>query len=237
MALSNWDTLSIGNKSTSTDGLIKFKNGVTVELYKNWVYLRSLKLWDKDSGFTKPTFASFNNGEINIGNLYLKAKRGLQSGIYIYANFDKTFFAGIGCYGYGDRRLEYLKLKGVENPQKDDEGYWSEEWGSKSNYLCYYKKDEKEFRLKVDKNFDLNPWVGVTPETLSDFKKWLAEEIVQEGYFKEQKKWFDKINWDELVRFNQGDMFFTNSLGTNLQATKVGKKIKEPIIMSMLGKK
>lgn len=45
VALSNWDTLAIDHNNNSINGVIKSKMGVTVRIYKNWLYIEDNIAW------------------------------------------------------------------------------------------------------------------------------------------------------------------------------------------------
>lgn len=141
---------------------------------------------------------------------------------------DNTIFLS---HLYGDRKKEYLKLKGVENPEiKNPNGFWSTSsfGGSRKSYLNYYAKGiGKEFELEVDEGFEMNPWVGVEKETLENFKNWLTKECEAD------ENWLKSIDWDNLLRYNQGDAFFANHLDTEIPASKI-EEPTTPIFQQIL---
>lgn len=83
MALSNWDTLAVDETGAPlTDPLLTTAGGVSFVFYKNWVYVRSPELWFPGCGFTSPTIAQIDEGEVRIGGASLLAVRGPRDGIY-----------------------------------------------------------------------------------------------------------------------------------------------------------
>jgi len=231
MALSNWDTLAIGSNGKSSEGEFTFSSGTTVELYKNWAYIANDKMWiEGSSSFTEPTIAQFTEGHIHLGGVELYAKRGKQSGIYLFAKagYGETLqcFGGIGCYGYGSTFKEYCEQRNIPYEPYDYssselvDGEWRDTVG------WFGKGKKKRPDLILDKDVDLNPWIGVTKETIADYKKWVTK-LHKDEYI--DKDWLNSINWDELIRFNQGDAFFAEQLGTDLPASSP-EKSNEPII-------
>ena len=50
MALSNWATFSINEKGEACGGEFVSPQGVEVEIYKSWFYVRDKGAWRKDKG-------------------------------------------------------------------------------------------------------------------------------------------------------------------------------------------
>jgi len=75
-------------------------------------------------------------------------------------------------------------------------------------------------------------FVGVEPSSVEWFKKQLNDEHVDVHV----PDIFKNIDMSKGKRFNQGDMFFNEKIGTPLGATKPGKA-GEPIMIKMLRKK
>ena len=92
MVLSNWDTLAVG--------LPFVKGAVTVEFYKNWLYLRD----SRNPG----VIARINSGNMSHGDVRILAARGPQDGIFAlvesgYSNLEGwVAMAGCGVYGYAE---------------------------------------------------------------------------------------------------------------------------------------
>lgn len=259
MALSNWDTLAIDRNGKSCVGKTNFKTGINIEIYKNWVYLFSKKNWSDETGFGKPYIGSINEGEGSILGINYNAKRGLQSGIYIFVtkwqNKVKKYFAGIGCYGYHSRVKEYLEnYEGEKNVNEEEWDICSTNtpvskggklMNSNHDFIEVLRKinpktyesilDEngKKIEYIVNPGFELTVWTGVQKETLEDFKQWIEKECLSIEHDKKDKKWFDSINWNDLHRFNQGDMFFSNNLNIDLNSSKL-EESEKPIIEEIL---
>jgi len=247
MALSNWDILAINSEGKSCDGIFQHKE-MSVEIYKNWLSIKSPKQWNEKSDFSEPVIAHINSGDLNICGVDIKSIRGPQNSVFVFIesykyndnkNFDKNYFAGIGCYGYYSKVKEYLKWKGIKikydeynvgSSNYDHEtGEPSDEW---NEYITLWKDSKVIKEIKVDKSFgELTEFVGVMPSTLENFKNWL-ERVVKDSYGKDVKKWFDSINWNELIRFNQGDAFFTDPVNVG---TKIGEQ-ENTIISKLINK-
>lgn len=227
MALSNWDTLAINKDGKPAPGRHTFTGGTTLEIYKNWCYVSNEKMYVKESSFEPPVIASINGCDMNLAGLTIKAIRGKQDSIFLFAQagHEETFevFAGIGCYGYGNTFEQYCKEHNIEYIPYD---YTSSIWvdGKQRESVGWW---EPKSEMVLDEGTDLHPWVGVEPGTLADFKAWLQSlDEVNNG-------WFNKINWDELVRFNQGDFYFAQHMGVPLPNTAPGQS-EQPVIMEML---
>jgi len=64
MALSNWDCLAFNSECQSCNGVFKhFKYENSIFIYKNWAYVSSKDMW-YDFGFSKPTIAAINSGNM-----------------------------------------------------------------------------------------------------------------------------------------------------------------------------
>jgi len=94
MSSGNWDYKAWNEKGKNTMPIFKCFDGTEIELYKNWIYLRT-------EGKTIAVF----NGELEGNSFYLYAERvKLQDAIFVVVydpNADKHFF-GIGAYGWND---------------------------------------------------------------------------------------------------------------------------------------
>jgi hypothetical protein len=241
MALSNWDTLAIGTNGQASPGEHTFKNGIKIEIYKNWSYLY-------DNHADEYPAMSINLMEGRYKQLYIKANRDEeQQSIFIVAftseheTEDKTseVFAGIGCYGFGDNEQEYLISKGIDVDLKRDDIHVihsskrTKDGEKESLEIVQFwdegKKSKKLHIVPVDKGVNLYPWVGVNASTLEKFKNFLEAWAGEE----DKEEWFKNIDWDNLVRYNQGDAFFTEKIGTDLGASKVGEA-EVPLLMQTL---
>lgn len=253
MALSNWDTLSIGNDGKSCDGTVKGKLA-SLEIYKNWAYVSSEKMYQEGGHYIEPVIASVNSGDLQIGDLDINAIRHpSQNSIFVFVDastYDENskeapnYFAGIGCYGYFSRVEEFLKWKGVNIEFEDYiEGSRNYRVGpdgetiplKKSvDYILLYDKDNnKLYESEIDEEFgELTDFVGVMPETFEAFKKWLTTEVKNEyQYHPSFITWLDSIDWNSLTRFNQGDAFF---VGSENASTEVGEQEDDTIMMKVL---
>lgn len=242
MALSNWDTLAIGTDGKTCAGSAQFEH-LGLEVYKNWVYINSDELWKEGLGYGKPVIAQFIEGEFNMAGVTIIAKRGPQQAIFIHAydggqwkQVDKDgilewtqvesakYFCAIGCYGFADLTEDYVKSKGITLPAPYEDLLWFSAIRDGKDYIGYLYKSE-ETLIEVDKDIELNPWTGVTAETLEQFKSWL-KEVAEEEYF-------NRIGWDDLLRFNQGDMYITDRIGGKLPGSMIGEQ-QDPILIQAL---
>jgi hypothetical protein len=123
MALSNWDLLAFDTEPSPISGNFKFKNGVRIEIYKNFIYV-SQDGEDVVDGEKKERPAmSIQHGELSFNGVSIDAVRHEgQNSIFVYAtctHYDKSEdgesteysqerFCSIGCYGFMSR-LDWIK--------------------------------------------------------------------------------------------------------------------------------
>lgn len=240
MALSNWDTLAVNEKGESIGGSFKSPGGVTVEFYKNWLYVRDPKAWDKSSGYTKPTIMQVNSGDFSYKDIHIMAVRGPKGGIYAavwtskYQEQSKekgapyippivTGMVGIGCYGFlNEVDLVLAKLGRTVQPgdcwiSSSTNSGPDHTWVSAIENL---REDGKRERIEHEK-YDLDElWVGVEPAEVQFLKDKLIND---EEYGADIPDEFKKIDFSKAARFNQGDQFFANAMGQETPATEPGK--------------
>lgn len=118
MALSNWDLLVLDHDGRPCDGSFTSPEGVEVEFYKNWLYVRDPKGWTHGA-FVEPTVMQVTEGILRYKDVAIVAFRGPQDGVYAVVwrtDYPKqeqgarplpaviTGMVGCGVYGYdGDR--------------------------------------------------------------------------------------------------------------------------------------
>ena len=212
MALSNWDTLSVDHSGKPLAGEYKFKNGVTVEFYKNWLYLQDEEAWkDSDASFSKPTIMQIGNGDIVYRGIHIIALRGPQNGVYAviwHSEYQKqsedknapyrppiiTGMIGCGVYGYSNRKWVGVNKSSIK---------WFMKEINKQETVCMngsesHKDKNGKWRIKRTKDYYKSPVYDIPDE-------------------------FKKLDLVNSKRFNQGDMYFKQHLGIALNATKPGK--------------
>lgn len=262
MALSNWDTIAFGPDGKSCEGsFTNPRNQAHIDIYKNWAYLRSLsKNPSVDYQYTGDTIAQIDHGEISIMGFRISAVRhDDQDAIFLHVEYtedrgentpddQKRFihhhFGGIGCYGFRDTAATVLAKLGRK---VEDGEYWSSgsmvEGDNCKHYISCFKKGATPAEDKVEeivyhdeaKDGPLDyadDWVGVKPETLEAFFKWL-ESREDRSWNKEYFAWIDACRASEKLRYNQGDAFFAANLNIKLPATEVGQS-ETPLMLKIL---
>jgi len=254
MALSNWDTLAFDNDGKACNGVFTGSDGTTVEIYKNWLYVRHpLLITDEEKGHR--IGFTINHGDVNFGSLTIVVIRGSQQSVFVYAREgwgeDAKCFAGIGAYGYEDNTERVCLAAGLTKEQigqyKDIEissSHGEDKEGDKWHIQGYkvkmedldfhdgsYTQHMDEFETEYDETLEPQ-FVGVLPETAKEFFAWVEECIKEEGNEKDALDWLEKCKSAEALRFNQGDQFFVSQLGDQTPATKPGEA--EPTIMSAI---
>jgi hypothetical protein len=245
MALSNWDTLAFDTDGQSCLG--RFEHHVSknyLQIYKNWVYAANNKMWMESSGFKNPIIASINSGSMEIAGFNVEAKRGPQSSVFVYAHYrdydDKQAdekakfyqFGGIGAYGFKDIVLEVLKKHNREI--KDDEVWYDGcDWKGRHLISCPSTGEEIVYwDEKTQGKYDYSKdWIGVLPSTVEEFFNWLSS-ILDDDI---SKQWLEKIKKSDVLRYNQGDLFFAENASVPLNATKPGQSAA-PVFLDKIAK-
>jgi len=103
MALSNWDTMAVDLGGNPCGGSFASPQGVTVEFYKNWLYIRDEKAWVEGRSFVKSTVAHVNSGDLSYGDVHIVAVRGPQGGVYavVTSGYGEKQIGMVGCGVYG----------------------------------------------------------------------------------------------------------------------------------------
>ena len=169
MALSNWDIMAWDTEGKSCVGFLE-KNGVRIEIYKNWVYIYDKEYLSGDKSnllkdYNRPVMTLYK-GFFDYKGFKIHAVRNeSQNGIYIAVshtdwdevddegkNGKKTYFFGIGCYGYSDDNDDWIGV----TPETFEEFI---EWIGRlpcEDFSSMYCQDEKYKRI-VD-NIKQNPY-------------------------------------------------------------------------------
>lgn len=112
MALSNWDTLAFDAEGNPSNGELKCPDGVSVALYKNWLYVEDAAAWRPNGGYTKPIVLEVQSGNVQYNHLRIIAvRRTYQNAIFCLTSFFSfdyegdlpLWMIGIGCYAYDDK--------------------------------------------------------------------------------------------------------------------------------------
>ena len=82
MALSNWDAMAMNEEGAPIAARWRSRAGVEVEIYKNWIYVRDEKAWQKESQFIKPTVMHVTHGFLVYKDVNIASIRGPQMGIF-----------------------------------------------------------------------------------------------------------------------------------------------------------
>ena len=203
MALSSYDTLAFDTGGLPCSGtFINSQNKAVLEIYKNWLYIHDKATWNDKTNFTKPVIAQVNEGNLMLAGFDIRARRGPQDGIFVYATTSRYFkqknrsieitrFAGIGCSGEIDK-VEAILTKLGRASECESDG-WCESSGTKldkkgdpvmapEGYTYNTHRIENlitgeeiifwDEQLQGPYKYDYC-WVGVKRETLAEFFKWL----------------------------------------------------------------
>ncbi len=219
MALSNWDTLAVDLKGEPQAGWFESPGGVRVEIYKNWLYVHDTKAWREKGSYSKDTVMQIQHGELHYHDVEIRAIRGPQNGVYVgcwHAEYNSdpkvpteyTGIFGCGVYGYDDKTWVGVTPECVEFLQKfvsHKERMWTDE--------------EIEEMVATLANPDLSP---------EEYRQWLQESF--DFDFPEE---IMGVKFDQAMRYNQGNMYFAEKVGMDLEATKPGNS-EEPTMNSLI---
>lgn len=132
MALSNWATLAWNENGEPCDGSLKAE-GVSIDIYKNWIYVRDENAWKEGSVFNKPTIMEISEGQIEYHRFKIIVSRSQNGALFVVAEYiskdqkENKQLMGIGAYGYDD--ANYV---GVTEETKEEFFNWiktsKEDW-------------------------------------------------------------------------------------------------------------
>lgn len=263
MALSNWATLAV-NQEGPCAGAVRNHHGVTIEIYKNWLYVQDPKGWDEETGFVGPYVMQINEGDISFKGWKVIARRGPQNGVFVVAYsagydkesksedyqakyIDRRILVGCGVYGYSSHEEMYrTEIEALGGDFSDPKLMVHTEYSPEGETLVvaqFHEAAEGEEKGhivelgRIEKVDDV-PFVGVTPESL-DFLKAMVAEIADVSWIKNDKPYWPNtdilaLDLDAALVGNQGDWFFEGAFGENLSGTPVGETPSEPILTQVL---
>lgn len=101
MALSNWDTLAL-NQDGPSDGILTSPMGVSVAIYKNWLYVLDPHNAREGGRFdpSSDTVMQVDAGSLAYLDVQIEAVRGPQEGIYTVVLRGEQVMVGCGVYGW-----------------------------------------------------------------------------------------------------------------------------------------
>jgi len=241
MALSNWDTLAFGPDGKPSNGKLTGFDGQSVEIYKNWLYVKDAKMFTEKRGFINETIALIESGNVTIANFDIKATRGPQNAIFAYVEttnyhvendkHETKRMAGIGCYGYDSPEERVAEDLGI-NLDNWKNYMLSYTCGDEEEVIINLWKDDnfarkpKEYKLPMKERYEAQ-WIGVTNETYKQFMDWLKNADFRDDF----QKWFQSLSNPQRV--NQGDAYFANHFMEDFPSTKIGES-KTPILENLL---
>lgn len=246
MALSNWDTMAFNEQGKSSRGIfVHPQSKVELELYKNWLYIRSAEMWKEAKwNFTNNTIAHLNEGNVRIGGWEIDAIRGPQSSIFFLASYGsmengkytKKFVGGISGSGYRDVVEDTLISLGRANEINED---WCEfsEWNGDDDIrgIHNFATNEKiiTHRESQDGPYDYSAdWIGILQATFEAYVDWIRGKCGK--YDNDIADWLAKVEASEKLRYNQGDAYFADAgLLENMPATEA-EKTHKPVFNTLL---
>jgi hypothetical protein len=254
MALSNWDTLAVDENGESTNGVFISKLGVSVEFYKNWLYVRDEKAWQDGGRFVSPTVMQIEEGTLSYKDVNIVARRGPQNGVYAVIQTTiypptitedcskckvkaKAYRHEASCPDFVDTKYVVMVGCGVY-------GYSGEEWvgvtdDSKKFLIDWTQGSEKIEvplpRLMFNKLFSddqIRAALALKGQVVSRFTD---ENVFVESDSHHFEDHIRKLDLSKALRFNQGDAYFANKVGTDIPATPPGTA-QEPWLTQALKK-
>ena len=218
MALSNWDTLAVNEKGESTNGVFVSPQGVSVEIYKNQLWVN---LGDRKDQIT------FDQGDMAIRDTSISVKRGPQEGVFCitYAPQYKPTQAMVGCGVYGYT----VQDKPSEEWEAEFVGVTEESVKFLQDMILEKLFTEEQARKDVDYFLIQMPPHMQISDKEKDKK---VQELLKDYRWPEIIR---QIDLSKAVRFNQGDAYFADKVEAETPATPVGEA--DGTIMSDLLKK
>jgi hypothetical protein len=120
MALSNWDTAAWDKDGNPMAGTLTCGK-VSVEIYKNWIYVRDSECWiEEHKGFGNQCVMEIQFGDVQYRGFSIKAIRGPQNSIMTVVQYgyqeDKDYVVmyAIGGYAYQKGECVGILPKTVE---------------------------------------------------------------------------------------------------------------------------
>lgn len=184
MALSNWATLSWNENGEPCEGKIEAE-GITIEIYKNWLYVRDEKAWREGAAFIKPTIMEIAEGQIEYHRFKIIASRGKNNELFVVTEYyskdhtEKKQLIGIGAYGFDDDN--YV---GVSEDTKGEFFYWikrtREDWWfpmgidvtvTKIKDFKVFNQGDKYFADKLGFETPVNTDEPILSKALKDMKQ------------------------------------------------------------------
>ena len=107
MSLSNWSTLAWDKDGKSAGSKLEAE-GVSVEIYKNWLYIRDENSWNEEFRYAKPTIMEMSEGQITYHGFSIIAGRGSNGELFVVVEYnnrdhtEKSQLIGIASYGYDE---------------------------------------------------------------------------------------------------------------------------------------
>ena len=231
LALSNWAIAAWDERGMPVPkGAMEFQGG-RIEIYKNWV---RIELGDKKIELTE--------GHIELhpaeGRLLeVRCREGKQNGVYLHAAyFDRgrtaKILMGIGCYGYERVPVSARAcfsaplhiIRWLAEKVLFERGYSG--FGERLLFKLTIM-DFKTLGKLYEGSWD-EVYVGVKKGTFNDFIRWI--------HGLRRDFWIDVPRIRQSVAFNQGDVYFSESLSWPLRAQVIGRRAPPPYLHVMLDK-
>jgi hypothetical protein len=254
MALSNWDTLAVDENGESTNGVFVSPLGVSVEFYKNWLYVRDSKAWQEGGRFVSPTVMQVESASLSYKDVSITAIRGPQNGVY--AVVQSTIYppqltedcakCKSKAKGYAHEREcpNFVDTKHLVMIGCGVYGYSGEEWvgvtDDSKKFLNDWirKSDDDEIPMpralfnKTATEGDIKAALAAKGQKVSRVTEENVFVVYESFSFEEHIR---KIDLSTALRFNQGDAYFASKVGTDIPATPPGTA-EEPWLTQALKK-
>lgn len=251
MALSNWDTLAVNEKGAESNGVFVSPYGVSIEIYKNWIYVGDGKAWHEGERYSRPIVMEIQQGDLTYKDVQVFARRGPQNGVYVVVQsavyspaLEKDCLsckvkAGgrwheYQCPAFVDTK--YLAMIGC-----GVYGYRGSEWvgveEESKQFLAHWLKESDIEEIEIPRG----QFEHFTDEQIREHYQAIGERvsrITDEYVFIEYENYqFDNsmrnIDLSKALRFNQGDLYLSDQMRIEASSTPTGSA-EEPLFMKLV---
>jgi hypothetical protein len=212
--------MAVNEKGESIDGVYTSPDGIVVEFYKNWIYVRDEKSWAEGSGWAKPTVMQVKSGSLAYKDIHILALRGPQGGVFAAIWTEKYDEEGEGESKRVVKKVTGMVGCGVYGFDKD-------KWvGVTRATRSWWQKKLRAFKMRTEK-------VRITEYPTEGKKRVRIHKSRVKRFDLDVPDELRVVKFNKALRFNQGDRYFAQHLGEKIPATEAGEQT-EPVMTEII---